>query len=298
MAQEISLDCGVSDSVVNDFSGCLRVLKGQPGPEDVAMYAGHDLALFAPTLGASLLRGQRLLSLRQPIGRGASVPWVGDVAAVRVGGEVRHSDIDTHDGASGLQHGRGDLITREDHVPPLALPLQRESANPPLHRSVLVDANMADALEVDPLGVVPAASITIAHPRHRVPAISGLKSREAGSATSLDPTKERSEGSVQAPHGGHLRPSAPLGLLGQHRPDLFDLSRLAGERDRLPAPFPGPDPFLKGRVVELAVSVEAVLHSLGLTLGGSEQELVRPAHSVPILLVGCSRKSGFVGSPR
>jgi hypothetical protein len=102
-----------------------------------------------PAAAAALLAGEVLLSCRELPGSCGEVARVGDVRSVAGGQEGRHAHVDADCGTDWLQWLGGHVVAGQDHVPAAVLALGGDGLDAALDRPVLVDANVADALEVD-----------------------------------------------------------------------------------------------------------------------------------------------------
>jgi hypothetical protein len=174
----------------------------------------------------SLLRGS------EPLRGGATKTRILNVLAVAGGGETGDPDID-----AGLTPGRRQrthrhLIARQDQhpAPPAALNLDR--LDPPYHRAVHVDLDLADALQIHPVSLrQPARAVPVFGPFHAVKPGRALKPRIPSHDTGLgrfDPAEKPSERLVQPAQRGLLARERPDRLIGACLADLGKLRRLLG----------------------------------------------------------------------
>ena len=115
----------------------------------LAVKPGDLRDCLLPPAAAALLAGQVTLGRREPLTGGRQVARVADVRAVAGGQERRHAQVDAGRGSGRLQWLGGHVVARQHYVPAVTLPLGGDGLHPALDGPVLVDADVADALEVD-----------------------------------------------------------------------------------------------------------------------------------------------------
>ena len=85
------------------------------------------------------------------------------------GRETANADVDTGLAAGRGQRVRRDVVTRQHQHPLPALTLDLNRLHPPLHPAMHLNLDLADTLQIHPLGIgQPARAITVFGPLHRI----------------------------------------------------------------------------------------------------------------------------------
>jgi hypothetical protein len=172
----------------------------------------------------------------------------------------------------------------DDHIPTAALPLELQCLHPARHWPMLPDLELADSLKP---GMCPSTGID-RHPPgtvsggepYLVEPLVGLEPRVADLASSgIGTSEEGSEGCIEAAEGlllgGEGMPSLPIRVAS---PDLSELGGLVVVADPHPALAPGVSPFLKSRVVQVAVVAQQPDRATALRDCRVGAELQGPSH--------------------
>ena len=270
----------VADQVERDL---VRVIKALP--PDLRMQGSNPRRRLKPPFATPLLAGEVALRGSEPVGGGGEVARVGHLRPVAGSDQGGHTHVDPNHRPRGGKRLGWHVVAGQDHVPAVALPLDADRLHPAAYGAVLVHADMPDSLEPHERGLgvfglgVPAAAVTVLRPFDRVEPAAALEAGEARLLPGLKAAEERGERLIQPSQGGLLggkRPSAlPVRVVGS---DVLQLGRLVFVPDRHTCLAVGGAAVLKGRVVQLAVVLQARGERDLLAASGTQQELVRPSH--------------------
>ena len=151
------------------------------------------LPCFSAVVRAALLANQSALRAAQLVACDAGPERVADVTTIRCGGKTGNPYIDANDFPSGWQRIVGHFVTRQDQhpAPPLAAYLDR--LNLAAHRAMHGHLNLANALQVDAVGVgMPAGTIAVFGPFRALETALGLESGNPGFAPAFTRRKKPS----------------------------------------------------------------------------------------------------------
>src|SRR5690606_23503874 len=282
----------VLDHVVGAYERqCGLVVVVQPLAADLGVQLGDPARGLSVLLGTQRLphtfreRVQRALRFGEFVSSASGVPGDGEVLAVAGGREVFDTHVDA-DGPAGCGKRRsGHVVAGQDDEPPVHLALDADRLHPALHRTMLVHADVADALQAHAdLGVVrggvPPAPVAVFREVDGVKVPFALEPWVSGFVAVADAAEERLERLIQPAQSRLLRRERPPALsVRVCGSDVFELCGLVAVANAgLRRVRVGVAAFLQRSVVQVAVVGQHLPHRLLLLAGRAAKELVRATH--------------------
>jgi hypothetical protein len=206
--------------------------------------------------------------------------------AIRGYEEALQSEVYPNSGTVSGSFGGISEVARKDHIPLAAqCPLYRDGFDAPLDRTMQLDLDVPDVLDVEPSGasvILESAAVTVGRELDRTEPAFGLEARVAGTLPRLDPAEERLERFVEPPQSGLSGREVEGRKARRDLPGVPEPSRLFAVGD---GPFFGllhVPTFSKSKVVQAAVSFEHRIQGFFLGAVGEQPVFERFSQSYPL----------------